>query len=211
MITIGFKSNLPPMDPAISQAALRDARDAAGEAVVTKLQGHWLSLNTQPNKKNWTKRGFWASVVQAVNTHPKLGSYEILMPLAAFWRRYQGGGPFGAKKAKRLAIPAIAEAYAAGRPAAGRVPVDLTVVVRKRSGRDAVVALAEYTERPDKRDPAKTVKVPGRIWYWLVKQANPAADPNAMPPMGELNATASSTVSAYLAAITAQYRKGAPA
>lgn len=211
MITIGFKSTLPPMDPAISQAALRDARDAAGEAVVTKLQAHWLSLNTQPNKKNWPKRGFWASVVQAVNSQPKQGSYQILMPLAAFWRRYQGGNPIVPKAAKRLAIPAIAEAYAAGRPGAGRVPVDLTVVVRKRSGRDAVVALAEYTERPDKRDPAQRVKVPGRIWYWLVKQANPAADPNAMPPMGELNATATQMVDRYLAAITAQFRKGAPA
>jgi hypothetical protein len=208
MISIGFKSTLPPMDPAISQAALRDARDAAGEAVVTNLQDHWLKLNVRPNAKNWPKRGFWASVAQAVNSQPKLGSYQILMPLASFWRKYQGGNPIVPKKAKRLAIPAIAEAYTAGRPGAGRVPVDLMLIVRKRG---KVLGLAEYTERPSKDEPGKTVKVPGRIWYWLVKQSNPAADPNAMPPMGILNTTATDAVSRYLAAVTAQFRKGAPA
>jgi hypothetical protein len=237
MISIGFKSTLPPMDPAISQAALRDARDAAGETVVTKLQDHWLDLNVKPNAKNWPKRGFWASVAQAVNTQPKIGSYQILMPLASFWRRYQGGNPIEPKKAKRLAIPAIAEAYAAGRPGAGRVPVELMTIVRKRGkvggqakstkrrskdepgkavknampSMDIVVGLAEYTERPSKVKPGKTVKVPGRVWYWLVEQSNPAADPNAMPPLGILNTAATDTVSRYLAAVAAQFRKGAPA
>jgi hypothetical protein len=208
MISVTLKSTLPPMDPVISSAALTGARDAAGEAVVTQLQDHWIKLNTAPNKRNWPKRGFWASVVQAVNTQPRQGSYQILMPLAAFWRRYQGGDPIVPKAAKRLAIPAIAEAYAAGRPGAGRVPVDLMLIVRKRG---KALGLAEYTERPSKDEPGKTVKVPGRVWYWLVKSANPPADPNAMPPLGILSATATQMVDRYLAAITAQFRKGAPA
>jgi hypothetical protein len=76
------------------------------------------------------------------------------------------------------------------------------VLVRKRSGKEPVVALADFTTRPGKRNPDKPVRVPGRIWYWLVQQANPAADPDAIPPFDSLRSTAIATADAYLAAIS---------
>ena len=200
MISISLRNQPPPMDPPLREAALRDARDAAGQAVQTALQDHWLARNAQPNANNWPKRGFWASVVQALGANVTDTSYQITNTLPAFFRRWQGGEPITPKRARRLALPAIAEAYAAGSPSAGRVPVALTTVVRRRAGRISV-ALAEYTERQNKRNPDRSVKVPGRVWYWLVKQANPAADPNAMPPASQLDQAATAAVDQYLAAI----------
>ena len=175
-------------------AASIEASNAAGEAVVGQLQNHFLDRNNAPNAKNWPKRGFWADVLKALGSNISPTSYAVTVASAAFWRRWKGGDPITPKTKKRLAIPAIAEAYTAGRPAAGRVPVDLMVIVRKRSGKEPVVALAEYTVQRGK-------KLPGKIWYWLVKQANPGADPNAIPPPDSLRSTAIAAADSYLAAI----------
>jgi hypothetical protein len=186
------------------QAATLEARNAAGEAVVGKLQDHFLARNAKPNARNWPKRGFWAEVLKAIGSNITQSAYTVTVASPAFWRRYKGGEPFKAKTSTRLAIPAIAEAYTAGRPSAGRVPVALTTIVRRRIGKPPAVALAEFSERPSKRDPNKTVKVPGRIWYWLVQQANPGADPAAIPPFSDLRATAIAAADAYLSAVRAR-------
>ena len=205
MLSINYKGQKRQLTRPLEDAT-REARNAAGEAVVTTLQNHFLKRNTQPNARNWPKRGFWADVLQAVGSNITDASYAITVASPSFWRRWKGGGPIKPKAAKRLAIPAIAEAYAAGSPGAGRVPVALTIIARKRSGKPSMVALAEYAERPGKN--GKTIKVPGRIWYWLVQQANPlpGGDPNAIPPVPELRAIARSTVEAYLATITRRTR-----
>jgi hypothetical protein len=192
-----------PLEPALAQAAEVEARNAAGEAVVSKLQDHFLVKNAQPNAKNWPKRGFWAEVLRSIGSNITATAYEIAVASPAFWRRWKGGPPITHKAAKRLAIPAIADAYAAGRPAAGRIPVDLMVIVRKRQGK-TTVALAEFSTRPNKRDPNRQIRVPGRIWYWLVQQANPGPDPTAVPPIAELNAAATQTADAYLASLRAR-------
>ena len=200
MFTVSYKGKRREFSAPLDSASI-EARNAAGEAVVSKLQDHFLTRNTQPNARNWPKRGFWADVLKSVGSNISADSYAVTVASPAFWRRYKGGDPIEAKAAKRLAIPAIAEAYVAGRPSAGRVPVALTTIVRRRVGKPPAVALAEYTERPSKRDPNKTVRVPGRIWYWLVQQANPGRDPNATPPMSELRAAAMQAADAYLAAV----------
>jgi hypothetical protein len=205
MISVNYIGKKLPLVAPL-QAATIEARNAAGEAVVSKLQDHFLTRNTQPNARNWPKRGFWAEIVKSVGANITNASYAVTVASPAFWRRYKGGDPIEAKAAKRLAIPAIAEAYTAGRPSAGRVPVALTTIVRRRIGKPPAVALAEFSERPSKRDPNKTVKVPGRIWYWLVQQANPGADPAAIPPFSDLRATAIAAADAYLRAITNRIR-----
>jgi hypothetical protein len=193
MLTIsttgGNREFAAPLD-----AASIEARNAAGEAVVGQLQNHFLDRNNAPNARNWPKRGFWADVLKATGSNITSTSYAVTVASAAFWRRWKGGDSITPKAAKRLAIPAIAEAYAAGRPGAGRVPVDLMVIVRKRAGKEPAVALAEFSTQKGKN-------VPGRIWYWLVKSANPGADPNAIPPPDSLRSTAIAAADSYLSAI----------
>jgi hypothetical protein len=201
MFTISYIGKRREFSAPLSSAAI-EARNAAGEAVLSKLQDHFLTRNTQPNARNWPKRGFWADVLKSVGSNITNASYAVTVASPAFWRRYKGGDPIQPKAAKRLAIPAIAEAYTAGRPSAGRVPVDLTTIFRRRAGKPPVLALAEYTERPSKRDPNKTVRVPGRIWYWLVQQANPGRDPDAIPTFASLRSTATDAADAYLAAVS---------
>jgi hypothetical protein len=206
MMDIAYVGKPIPLSGPLGEAAV-EARNAGGEAVVGRLQDHFLALNAKPNRRNWPKRGFWADVLKAVGSNISQSAYAVTVASPAFWRRWKGGDPITAKAKRRLALPAIAEAYVAGRPAAGRVPVDLTTIVRKRTGKPPTVGLAEYTERPSKRDPNKTVKEPGRVWYWLVQQADPAADPNAVPPRAELVALAVSTADAYLNAVALRIKK----
>jgi hypothetical protein len=202
MISISHKGKRRALTARLAAASI-EARNAAGETVVAKLQDHFLKRNAQPNAKGWPSRGFWADVLKALGTNISDSSYTVTVAFPAFWRRWIGGKPFKAKEKDRLAIPAIAEAYVAGRPGAGRVPVALTTIVRKRTGKPPSVGLAEYTERPGKDDPSRKVKVPGRVWYWLVEQANPlpGGDPDAIPPISELRADATAAADAYLAAI----------
>jgi hypothetical protein len=209
MFTVSYKGPRREFSAPLDSAST-EARNAAGEAVVTRLQDHFLNRNTKPNARNWPKRGFWADVLKSVGTNISSASYAVTVASPSFWRRWKGGEPIKAKASKRLAIPAIAEAYVAGRPSAGRVPVALTIIFRKRAGKPPAVALAEYTERPDKNDPTRKVKVPGRIWYWLVQQANPipGGDPDAIPPMKDLRAAAMQAADAYLAAVTQRLQRG---
>lgn len=205
MISIEYKGKRRQYAAPLEAASI-EARNAAGEAVLGKLQDHFLQLNTKPNARNWPKRGFWADILKTLGSNISQSAYTVTVASPAFWRRYKGGPPIQPKAAKRLAIPAIAQAYAAGRPSAGRVPVALTTIVRRRVGKPPAVALAEYTERPDKRHPDRLVKVPGRIWYWLVQQTNPAADPEAIPPISQLQSAATDAAAAYLAAIKIRTR-----
>ena len=186
------------LEKSLQESALVESRNAAGEEATTKLQDHFADLNQRPNKKGWPKRGFWAEVLKTVGANPTTAAYEISVANPAFWRRWKGGDPIIPKTGpKRLAIPAIAEAYAAGRPAAGRVPVELMLIFRGR-GR---LALAEKLAPK----PGSTRPQAGRIWYWLVKSANPGPDPAAAPDIAAIAQSARTTVDSYLSAIARQY------
>ena len=193
------------LSESVKRDALAEARNAAGEAAATELQDHFAGLNQRPNKRGWPKRGFWADVLKTVNAQALDDEYDIGVASPEFWRRYKGGSAISPKTGPRkLAIPATAAAYAAGRPASGRVPVELMVLVRRKDGKLQGVGLAEFTTRPSKRDPAKTVRVPGTVWYWLVASTNPPADPNAAPSAQRIQDVAQTTAHAYL---QAKYRE----
>jgi hypothetical protein len=91
----------------------------------------------------------------------------------------------------------------AGRPAAGRVPVELAVMVRRRGGKPVGVALAEFILRDSKRTPGKQVKELGTVWYWLVDNTNPPIDPDALPDVAGLQENARQAVSDYYGRIAA--------
>jgi hypothetical protein len=97
-ISIDATNRLQLADP-LAQAAEVDARNAAGEAVVTQLQDHFLKKNAQPNARNWPKRGFWAQVLQALGTNQTPDSYDVTVASPAFWRRWKGGAPITPKAA----------------------------------------------------------------------------------------------------------------
>lgn len=198
---------LPEKLECLTPADVREARNAAAQTAAGMVNDHFLDLNTRPNKRKWPKRNFWTAVAQTIGTNlSDAAAATISVASPAFWRRWKGGQPIEPKTRKRLAIPAIAEAYAAGTPGAGRVPVELMVIVRKRG---AVVALAEAIQRPGKRPGTPTVKAPGRVWYWLVKSANPGPDPLAKPDIAAIDNACQAMAARYVKAILAQ--KGAVA
>ena len=215
MISLDIQITVPPELQRLPERMATESREAlraAGAAVQSRLQEHFLQRNSAPNKKNWPKRGIWGQIADAVSANDSAQAYELAIGGEAgivFWRRYQGGAAFRAKTGPRkLAIPARAEAYAAGRPSLNQGLPPLAVMVRRKDGRMQGVALAEYTERPSKRDPDKTVKVLGSVWYWLVESANPPADPDAMPPTEALQSSATEAAAGYLRRAALRLNRG---
>lgn len=201
MISIDIQGGqqLDNLDEVLRRMVMVEARNAAGEEAATELQDHFMRLDSRPNKRGWPKRNFWAQVMKTVTTQTTDPAYDIIVSAPEFWRRWKGGGPITPKTgARKLAIPATAAAYAAGRPAKGGM--DLMVLVRRKGGKVQGVALAEFTTRQSKRDPSRTVRVPGKIQYWLVASTNPGADPNAAPDIGTVTLQAQRTAYAYIQA-----------
>jgi hypothetical protein len=199
-INITGTEQLDRLEEMLRSSVLLEARNAGGEAAVTALQDHFTERNQAPNKRGWPKRGFWSEILKTVTSQSTDPEFDVLVSSPAFWRKYKGGEPIVPKTgSKKLAIPATAAAYAAGRPAAGRGP-ELMVVVRRRNGKPQGVGLAEFTTRESKTDPTKKVRIPGAIWYWLVDSVNPKADPNAVPDIAKVENMAQNTAYSYLQA-----------
>lgn len=199
-IEITVPKNLLPEIPALQKVAI----DAASEQVVTDVQAHFMQRNSgsKAHPGDWPAKGWWAMLTQLVAAQPADNfSSNVTITSPAFWRRYKGGGPITPKRGTYLALPAMGRAYAAGSPREGATP-PLAPLYMRRDGKASAFALTD-----DVRTSKKGKTYGGRngtIWYWLVKSANPAADPNAVPSRASLVTSASGAarlaVSAMLAA-----------
>ena len=117
------------------------------------------------------------------------------------------------QRCANLAIPANAQAYAAGSPREGGGP-GLTFAFgwdpERNCWRPALVAAYNYQRRVQKGKrageltkarAAKATEGTGTVWYWLVKSVTQEADPRALPDPQDIEDAIHDELSKLLARI----------
>lgn len=189
------------------KAALEDPRGlmaAAGKRLEVELKAHFQRRNGQPNRQGWPKRNLWNQIRRATKlTSVSAGEAVVTVAAPELATKINGNPALTPKRGKYLAIPATQEAYAAGSPREGGLP--LAPLIRFRDGRRTVVALVEphMTNISFKRGRRGTTvqrgeEVGGRVQYWLKKQVRIPRDPDAIPAPAVLDAAIRAEVQAWL-------------
>jgi hypothetical protein len=185
--------------PAITAilSTLRNPRpvlEVMGNAAKRVLQDWFRAKPT--NAQGWRSSGFWAgqsrgTAVASVSDQEAVVAVSDPARPGALAHRVTGG-TITPKRGRFLAIPAMAAAYAAGSPREGGGPGNLAFVysLSPRGGWRPSLAVQEDVwkevgkPRKDGSRRRKLVHRAGEVWYWLVRSATQAADPNALPPEG---------------------------
>jgi hypothetical protein len=171
----------------------------AGKALSNELRDWFLLRNGEGNKQGWPSQNFWSRIRNATavgevsSTQASVSIADPAIRLKIF------GGKIVPKRVKNLAIPATAAAYAAGSPREGGTPplrfafrYDTTI----GKMRPALIAdvremakIGKRTKKGELRKPAidKITQAAG-VWYWLVKSAWHQPDPDALPPVEQMQA-----------------------
>jgi hypothetical protein len=199
MIDLSINVTVPPEVarlPGAMEALQEGARAAGAARAAAGVRDHLLQLDQRPNK--WgVKKHFFSGMVSAVKHVSDSSSAAVIMSDVGFWRRWLGGPAITPKTRKYLALPANAMAYKAGRPAAKRGLPELAIVYRRRAGAVRAVALADDV-RTSKRSGRKYATFAGQIYYWLVKSANPKADPSVGPDVDAIAGHAQRAAADYV-------------
>lgn len=172
--------------PAISRLLAQcknpaDALKAAGKRVEILLRDHFQIRNdTSANRQGWPRSNFWLGVKKATviqSTTPDEAVISIAHPAI---RHKVEGGTIKPKRRKYLAIPGSAQAYAAGAPSEGaHPPLKFAFSPHPDGGmRPSLVLDPSVGRTVGKR---KKKPAPSGVWYWLIRKAEQAADPNALP------------------------------
>lgn len=154
-----------------------------------KLREHFGARERQGNKRGWPKRHFWAREGRQNTSVTAISAdgAEVTVASAAIAFKAKGGA-IRAKRARNLAIPLTARAYAAGSPREGGIK---DLFFAKAGGR-AFLAI------PIMRGKKKTISPQ----YLLTPSVTQAADPNALPKQSEIEAHIQNSANAWLAART---------
>lgn len=159
-----------------------------------------------PNKLGWPSSGFWrrmAGATSVAEVTERDATIAISDPAIA---QRVHGGTITPKRGRYLAIPAGAAAYAAGAPREGGGPSNLAFVYSRhpQGGWRPALAVREAVfkevgkPRKDGTRRTKLVHQVATVWYWLVRSATQAADPEALPPPELLQASCTSSALAFL-------------
>jgi hypothetical protein len=161
---------------------------ASGAAVTKELKAHFLQRNQEPNKMGWPSQNFFSKegFRRTALVHADESSALVAVASPAMAHRLRGG-TVRPKRAKFLAIPLTAQAYAAGSP---REMQDLSYLP-PRPGRAALLVQQKKAARGEKR---------GEIipQFALVKSATHTADPRTLPERDTLVNAASTAVEGTL-------------
>jgi hypothetical protein len=183
----------------------------AAQGVVRLLRDHFRAKHSGPRnqkwpaRQGWAPRGLWlqfsrATLVQSVTTT----GATVAVTHPAIMQRIHGG-VITPKRGRFLAIPATAQAYAAGSPREGATP---TLTLRRVEGRWALVDLPRQAisiRKQRTRDRVRQLVKAGKsytggtVWYWLVRKTNPAADPTAVPTPSMIDKTIDTVILGILA------------
>jgi len=177
----------------------------AGRRVARLHQDHFAARNGRGNAKGWPSRQFWARLQRAT----KLDSYDarqatVVVADPALNLRLHGGTVVP-KRSKYLAIPARAEAYAAGSPREGSGD-RLQPLIRRIGGRATAIALVERASSEirfaKRKGGMKVVQTSstlgGAIWFWLVKSVTQRPDPSAVPTRAQIEGEVRLAISEWL-------------
>jgi len=205
--------------PRVSEllASLRNPRpvlQVGAQAAKNRLQDHFRFLDEQPNAMGWPSLHFWraqargTAVAEVTQTAATLAVSDPAHPGALAHR--VTGGTVTPKRGRYLAIPASAAAYRAGSPREGGGPSNLAFVfsLHPQGGYRPSLAVQEDVwksvgkPRKDGTLRQRLVHLVGEVWYWLVRSATHAADPDALPEPGRLATAARDAMLRWLATAT---------
>ena len=202
-MSVAISINQNTASPALAEllANLRNPRpvlEVGANAIKRTLQD-WFRSKPR-NSKGWPSRGFWrsqsrATAVQSVTDTEAVVSVSDPDHPGAIAHRLSPNNPVTPKRGKYLALPVIAEAYAAGSPREGGAGVPLALIIRRISGRVRAVGIGEDV-RTSKRTGRQYAV--GRMWYSLVTQVSHSPDSTAIPSQDTLAASARLAMSAFL-------------
>lgn len=197
MISLSVSAgSLPPeLQDLYNHTSAKTLVRLAGKTVEKALRAHFLAH--KPNKKGWPSRGLWGDIAErtamgAVGGGQTYASVEVSISHPAMNLKVHGG-TVTPKRGRYLAIPATAQAYAAGSPREGAAPSNMKVVTAYNS--DAghwMKALAQ--DDSDSDDLSRH----GTIWYWLARKTKHAPDPEALPKETDLQTAIDETIRAHL-------------
>lgn len=180
----------------------------AAQGIARKMQDHLRDYDADhPNKMNWPRSHF----VQGLSDDIQLDGMSVTSEGAQITASPElfhrlNGGDITPKRGKNLAIPARAEAYAAGSPGEGRTP-PLTLVLSGKGGIVKAIGLALVDGSPKKIFAKEGLDL--QIWYWLT--AGPVhheGNPDMLPSDDELQSAALSGVDEFLS-IALEGKEGA--
>lgn len=172
VISLGLEQTAKKLrDISMRFAKPERAFKVAANAVANKLKKHFRDRNQEPNAEGWKKSGFWAQVRDSVQV---VGNDVIQINDPRFNLKYYGG-VVTPKRGRALAIP-LHEEYRGVLPST--FPRDKFFFLPNEEG-DNVGILAEALG--DNRI---------RAAYLLRSKTTHQADPDALPPMNELQAEA---------------------
>lgn len=178
---------------------------ACGKRVEKELRGHFQQRQNKPNKRGWPKRNHWARIMRSTALAEVTDTAATVTISDPSISLKINGGTIRRKRGRALAIPATAEAYAAGSPREGFG--DQLSVARFPNGDRVVGALVSnasssirFTGRAGRRKVRQTASnLGGVVQYWLVTSADIPADPEAMPSQAILNNAVGDEAGAWLA------------
>ena len=199
------------------------------QGIANELIAHFDQRNTEPNKNNWPKRNFWAGIADRVVAASKAvtnTSAEVSVASPELAHKITGGR-IEPQRGSALAIPASAEAYAAGSPREGGAPnLEVKLIMTGRGLVPALVAAVDYQRQVQRgRRTGEFVRAKGAkrgvdefgqvfgtkaqkadfgkgsVWYWLEPYVDQEADPRAMPSDDALGAAAQSAADDWLDSI----------
>jgi hypothetical protein len=188
MIAVNITDGLTPHYKAVvnTLASTRPLMERLGKTAEFIMKTRFKDLDRRPNKRGFPKKNFWMDVKRSTGL-TKVGEREATVAISdeRFALQYHGGTVV-AKRGKMLAIPMTAAAYAAGSPREGKTPN--LFVLKSRSGRGAFLAEAD----------AFAGRGTVRIWYALKAKVTVPANPDALPPEGDISAALDREARAYL-------------
>ena len=140
---------------------------------------------------------FWSTISDAVGPPQASENHATVSIDSPILIHKITGGPIVPKRGKALAIPYIDEAREAGSPGTRQDDL-LRFVPIKTKNPYTVGALVERQKKMLKRVRGGNEQVKLKIWYWLVTKVEQNPDPNALPPMSELEDAVYESGAAYL-------------
>lgn len=156
-----------------------------GEVVI---KNRFEDLNRRPNKRGWPKQNVWNKIRQSTSLASVTEREATIAISDPRFAVHLHGGTITPKRARALAIPLHAEAYAAGSPREGDARLPNLFVLRRRGGRGAFLAEAEPFGQKGRV----------RIWYVLKASVRIPRNPDALPSESDMTAALDREARAYL-------------
>lgn len=192
-ITLEITDNArPAMKQLTAGLSSPEFRGDIGRSVADCVRSHLAGL--PPNKYGYPTTGFWQRAALATKSEVLPDGVSVSIDQVGVRQRYLGG-PINPVRARRLTIPAKAEAY-------GHAATEFwnLKIVRAASPLTQHPALA-LAPRDTKPGPGGFVDADS-VYYWLVGGVWQQPDPGVLPDDSELHAAALNGALNYLSRLT---------